>query len=92
MSLSGPASDRFIALFILGIILLNPPFILIFDRAATNAGVPVLFLYLFVAWAILIALMALIIERSDNTQEIINPEATTEGTSDGESSLDEIER
>ncbi len=60
---SGIASERFVALFILGVLLFSPPFLLIFDNSATLMGIPVLYLYLFIAWAALISLMALAIEK-----------------------------
>ncbi len=53
---------RFVALFFLGIVLLTPPFLLIFDHSAEISGIPVLYIYLFVAWAALIALLALATE------------------------------
>jgi len=62
MNRSGVARERIIALFILGILLLSPPFLLIFDRAEMIAGIPMLFFYLLVAWVTLIALMALVNE------------------------------
>jgi hypothetical protein len=72
MSRSGLASERVVALLILGILLFSPPFILIFDKTAMIAGIPVLFLYLFVAWAALIALMVLIIERAEDVRDDSN--------------------
>jgi len=63
VNLPGIASERLVALFILGILLFSPPFLFIFDHSATVMGIPVLYLYLFVAWAALIGLMALAIEK-----------------------------
>ncbi len=57
-------SERLVALFCFAVLLFNPPLLSIFDTPASYAGVPVLYLYLFVAWAALIALLALIIEMS----------------------------
>ena len=64
MNSSQVTSERLIALFVLAIVLLNPPFLLIFDRVSITAGIPVLYLYLFTAWAVLIANLALVSERS----------------------------
>ncbi len=62
MNRSEISSERIVILFILGILLFSPPFILIFDSPAFVAGIPKLFLYLIVAWAALIMLMMLVIE------------------------------
>jgi len=35
----------------------------LFDRAATAFGIPVLYVYVFCAWALLIGLLALVTER-----------------------------
>jgi hypothetical protein len=50
-------------LFLLGLLLFNYPLLALFNRAAGAFGVPVLYAYIFVAWAALIALLALVIER-----------------------------
>ncbi len=63
------AGERLVALFLLGILVLNPPFLLIFDKSAEISGIPVLYLYLFVAWAVLIALLALAIELAKPQRE-----------------------
>jgi hypothetical protein len=53
---------RLIALFILGCLLFNYPVLSLFNVAAVVAGVPVLYAYIFAAWALLVALMALVVE------------------------------
>lgn len=78
MNRSGSASDRLVVLFILGIVLFSPPFLLIFDNPATILGIPALFLYLFVAWAMLIALIALVIEKMEDGEHELSPKLTTE--------------
>ena len=69
------AGERLVALFLLGILMLTPPLMLIFDRSAEISGIPVLYLYLFVAWAVLIALLAFATELS-NPQREGDPGAT----------------
>ena len=54
--------DRLVGLFALGLILFNPPTIWLFS-GATLFGWPRLFVYLFCAWAALIAMIALTVER-----------------------------
>jgi len=82
MKRSGLAGERVVALFILGILLFSPPFLFIFDQAILIAGIPVLFLYLFVAWALLIALMVLVIEQVESA-EVDNTLKTTMDDSGG---------
>ncbi len=54
---------RLVALFMLGCVLFNYPLLAIFNQPATVLGIPVLYAYIFIAWALLIALMALAVER-----------------------------
>jgi hypothetical protein len=50
--------QRFIALCMLGMLLFNYPILDLFNVPGTLLGVPVLYAYIFIAWAALIALMA----------------------------------
>ena len=54
---------RFVALCMLGVVLFNFPVLALFNVGGTIFGVPVLYAYIFAAWALLIALMALVAER-----------------------------
>ncbi len=56
-------SQRFVALCMLGMVLFNFPILALFNVSGTLFGVPVLYAYIFAAWAALIALMALVAER-----------------------------
>ena len=47
----------------LGMVLFNFPILALFNVSGTFFGVPVLYAYIFMAWAALIALMALVAER-----------------------------
>ena len=40
-----------------------PPLLALFNRAVMVAGVPLLYLYVFLAWALLITLLALVVEK-----------------------------
>ena len=55
-------SQRFVALCMLGMLLFNFPILALFNVDGTLFGVPVLYAYIFMAWAALIALMALVAE------------------------------
>ena len=54
---------RLVGLFLLGILLFNFPLLTLFNRPVLALGIPVLYLYLFAAWSLIIVLM-LIISRS----------------------------
>ena len=54
--------QRFVALCMLGMLLFNYPILALFNVSGTLFGVPVLYAYIFIAWAALIALMAFVAE------------------------------
>ena len=55
--------QRFVALCMLGMLLFNFPILALFNVPGTLLGVPMLYAYIFLAWAALIALMALVANR-----------------------------
>ena len=55
--------QRLVALFLLGCALFNYPLLALFNRSVELFGIPLLYAYIFTAWALLIGLMAWIIER-----------------------------
>ena len=55
--------QRFVALCMLGILLFNYPILALFNVPGVLFGVPLLYAYMFIAWALLIALMAWNAER-----------------------------
>jgi hypothetical protein len=55
--------QRLIVLFLFGLLLFNYPMLALFNRAAEAFGVPVVYAYIFCSWALLIGLLALVIER-----------------------------
>ena len=56
--------QRLVAVFLLGVVLFNYPLLALFNRVTDVAGIPVLYVYIFGAWGLLIGLAALVIERS----------------------------
>jgi hypothetical protein len=54
--------QRFVALCMLGILLFNYPVLALFNVPSSVFGIPVLYAYIFMAWAALIALMAMVAE------------------------------
>jgi hypothetical protein len=60
MNRESRVTEQLVALFLLGALLLLPPVLLVFNRPVRVLGLPVLYLYVFAAWAMLIALTAAI--------------------------------
>ncbi|HLT00755.1 MAG TPA: hypothetical protein VK001_01190 [Geminicoccaceae bacterium] len=54
---------RLIAVFLLGLVLINFPLLAVVEAGQRWFGLPPLFVYLFGAWAGLIVLLALVLER-----------------------------
>ncbi len=55
--------QRLVALFLLGFLLLNYPLLNLFAGPVLVLGIPVLYAYVFAVWALLIGLMALVVEK-----------------------------
>ena len=53
--------DRLVGLFAMGVVAFNPPLLDLFH--GTVFGWPVLYVYIFGVWALLIAALALVLER-----------------------------
>jgi len=58
------ASQRLLALFFTGIMALNYPLLALWDAQASVWGLPLFPLALFLLWAVLIAALAWLLERS----------------------------
>jgi len=54
--------QRFVALCLLGTLLFNYPILALFNVSGMVLGVPVLYVYMFIAWAALIAAMGWLAE------------------------------
>ena len=54
--------QRLVALAMLGCLSFNYPILELFNRPGTVLGIPVLYAFIFAAWALLITLMALVVE------------------------------
>ena len=61
----GKRNERLIALCLLGFLLFNYPVLALFNRATLVAGIPLVYAYIFVAWTLLIALIALVVRRGN---------------------------
>ena len=65
MTKSSRKGPRLVALFLLGCLLFNYPMLALFNVRATVLGIPLLYAYLFAAWALLIALVAAVMRREE---------------------------
>lgn len=57
-------NERLIGVFVIGVIVLNYPILSLFSKIRLLFGVPVLYLYLFLIWALFILGVAVTVERS----------------------------
>jgi hypothetical protein len=57
MTLDSAISRRLFGLFLLGVILFNYPILSIFNQEKFWFGIPMLYLYMFTAWLVLILLI-----------------------------------
>ena len=65
MPKSSRKAPRLVGLFLLGCLAFNYPMLAVASARATLFGVPVLYAYLFAAWALLIVLVAMIATRGE---------------------------
>lgn len=61
----GIKGQRLIAAFLLGCLVFNYPILALFNQDGTIYGIPVLFVYIFGIWLLLIVVMMIIIEMPD---------------------------
>lgn len=54
---------RLVVIFLVGVVLLNYPLLALFSRGEMIAGIPLLYVYVFVTWGVLIAAMAVIVRQ-----------------------------
>lgn len=57
--------ERLVILFIVGVLILHYPLLALFSRVWLSFGIPLLYLYLFLAWLLLIVLLAVVMEKGE---------------------------
>ncbi|MBK7469333.1 MAG: hypothetical protein KAX84_03160 [Burkholderiales bacterium] len=57
--------QRLVALSMLGCLLFNYPFLALFNDPGILFGIPVLYVYIFAAWGLLILLIAMVVEARE---------------------------
>lgn len=65
MHRSDITGQRLITIVLLGCVLFNYPVLSLFSKPNALFGIPLLYFYLFAIWALLIGLMAYVIERRE---------------------------
>lgn len=60
-----PVGQRMIAVCMAGCVLFNYPILALFNVRATLFGVPLLYAYIFIAWALVVLVMARVVDRDD---------------------------
>ncbi|HEY0835916.1 MAG TPA: hypothetical protein VGE72_18575 [Azospirillum sp.] len=55
--------DRLFAVLLLGLVAFNPPLLRVFGAGDTVLGLPLLYVYIFAVWAVVILFTALHVER-----------------------------
>ena len=65
MQRTNARNERLVALFLLGLLLFNYPLLTLFNAPRVVLGVPLLYLYLFVAWAAVILIAAVVVRRTE---------------------------
>ena len=77
MSADNRYRDHVVVLFIAGLLALNYPLLAIANRLSLPFGIPLLYLYIFLLWFVLIIAMALISRRAKFiiTESTTHPEA-----------------
>jgi len=61
--------QRLVATFFLGWLLFNYPLLALFDGATTLFDIPLIYVFLFGSWALLIGLMAFLVEQNSPRRE-----------------------
>ncbi len=64
--------ERLTCLFLLGIVFFQYPMLTLANNTARAAGIPVLFIYLFVTWAVIIILTAIMMEFKEKEDDNSN--------------------
>ena len=60
----GLSRQRLLAVFFAAAVLFNYPFVSLFEGSGLVSGFPPVFIYLFLIWAVVILIVALIVERA----------------------------
>jgi hypothetical protein len=80
MSVTKRQGERLTGLLLIGLIAINYPLLALFSKYVLWFGIPALYLYLFVFWALFIGLAAAVIEkRASSGSDVQEPEKGNTG-------------
>ena len=75
MSFTKRQGERLTGLLLIGLIAINYPLLALFSKSVLWFGIPALYLYLFVFWALFIGLAAAVMEkRKSSAPDVQQPE------------------
>src|SRR6185503_19374790 len=77
----GLGAERLIGLFLIGVVGFSPPVLTLFNKPVLVAGIPLLYLFLFLLWLLLVLLAGLVVTQLAPNGETKPPvPANEEGT------------
>lgn len=82
MKPSGDSGEKSLALFLLGLLLFSPPLLSLFSVERVVAGIPLLYLYLFCAWGLVVALIGMTAVRRSERKTAAGRAGGSPGGSD----------
>jgi hypothetical protein len=75
MSVTKRQGERLIGLLLIGLMAINYPLLALFSKSVLWLGIPALYLYLFVFWALFIGLAAAVMEKHESSgSDVQQPE------------------
>ena len=75
--------ERSVALFLLGAVAFSPPLLAIAQLPAQIFGIPLLYVYLFAAWSVIIVLLARTARRAADAEDVdASPDMATDSVED----------
>ncbi len=72
MSVTKRQNERLTGLLLIGLIVINYPLLALFSKTVLWFGIPALYLYLFVFWAVFIGLAAAVMEKREKSESNTN--------------------
>jgi hypothetical protein len=75
----GLGAERLIGLFLIGAVGFSPPVLTLFNKPLLVAGIPLLYLYLFLLWVLLVGLAGIVVTQLVPNGEDKPPPPANEG-------------
>jgi len=78
---AGQKTRRLVGIFLLGLALSNYPILSLFNLDRLFLGIPLLYLYMFISWWVIILLIILVIKPGMAKEESLSPHSSKSGRS-----------